>query len=260
MKEKYIFWLESVSKQYDRRAGFFHKNEKFYALENINQGFRYGAFTGIVGESGSGKTTLARLLVRLVRPDTGTIYYKDSSLDYILQQGPQAFFKRVQMIFQHPYMSLDPRWSVGKILEEGILDLDIKQRRKRVEEALEQVHLKRDFAHRMPAELSGGERQRVAIARALAVKPEFLILDEPTSQLDVTVQAQVLGLLKELQPVFKAGILLISHDLALVSRLSDEIVVLSRGKIAEAGPAGEVIGNPRNEETKKLLTSVLTLD
>lgn len=259
MKDKYIFWLENISKRYERRAGFFHKGESFFALDEINLGLRYGAFTGIVGESGSGKSTLARLLVRLLRPDTGTIYFKESSLDYILQEGPRAYAKRVQMIFQHPYLSLDPRWPIGKILGEGILDLGSKERKKRIEQALDQVHLKREFAKRMPSELSGGERQRVAIARALAVKPEFLILDEPTSQLDVTIQAQITALLKELQPVFKAGILLISHDLALISQVSDEIVVLSRGKVAEAGSAEKLLSEPQSEETRKLLDAVLTI-
>ena len=259
MKEKYIFWLENVSKLNSRRAGFFRKSEEFFALDHINLGLRLGAFTGVVGESGSGKTTLARLLIRLLHPDSGTIYYKESSLDYILQQGPQAYFKRVQMIFQHPYLSLDPLWKIERILEEGILDLDKKERRRRVEEALDQVHLKKEYLCRMPSELSGGERQRIAIARALAVKPEFLILDEPTSQLDVTIQAQITALLKELQPIFKSGILLISHDLALVSQVSDEIVVLSQGKVVETGSSQEILAEPKNQETRRLVDAVLPL-
>ncbi len=167
-----------------------------------------------------------------------------------------GFFKKVQMIFQNPYLSLDPRWKIRDIVGEGIGCLPATERRERIEAIFDHVHLNQDYLERYPGELSGGQRQRVAIARALVLEPEFLILDEPTSQLDVTVQAQILGLLKELRSSIHGGLLLITHDLAVANALSDEIVVMSGGRIVETGKTAEVLRSPQSPETRRLLDAL----
>jgi peptide/nickel transport system ATP-binding protein len=257
MKEKFIFDLKSVSKYYAVRHGIFTRGLFFKALDCVDIRLRRGAITGLVGQSASGKTTLARLLVRLIQPSEGEILFKGKPLNQILKKGPQAYFTRVQMVFQNPYLSLDPDWTVESIIGEGIHWMPRLEKQKRVRFALDCVRLKQELLIRKPEQLSGGERQRVAIARAIAIHSEFLILDEPTSQLDVTIQAQIAALLKELKPVFASGILIITHDLELVKQLADEIVILSHGKLVEHGKTADILKNAKAEETQRLIEAML---
>ncbi len=251
-----FFELRNVSKTFSIRKGIFKKGNEFRALDGINLSFKRGVFYGLIGESGSGKTTLARLLVRLINPSDGEIFFEGRLLTDILRNKRYKFRQRVQLIFQNPFMSLDPKWTIRKILEEGILELQVRDRASRVEKALSEVHLKKEYLSRKPTELSGGERQRVAIARALVMEPEFLILDEPTSQLDVSIQAQVVSLLKELSQALKASFLFITHDVALVSHLAKEIIVLHKGRVVEKGERVAVLNNPQSAYTKKLMGAI----
>ncbi|MDP3919920.1 MAG: ATP-binding cassette domain-containing protein [Candidatus Omnitrophota bacterium] len=256
MKSEDLFRFEGVFKTYNVRQGIFSRGQSFHALDDVTLSLRRGSFCGIVGESGSGKTTLARLMVGLIVADKGTIYYGQRMLGDWLRRNESEFRSRVQMVFQNPYMSLDPRWKVDAIMEEGVRNLPRHERRKRVEEALNNVQLKADYLKRGASELSGGERQRVAIARALAMKPDYLILDEPTSQLDVSVQAQIVELLRELRPQLAGGMALITHDIALVSSLVDEVVVFRAGKIVECGTRLQVITKPEQAYTRCLIDAV----
>lgn len=256
MTEKFIFQLESVTKTFSVRQGIFSKGPVFCALDRIYLELRRGVFYGLVGASGSGKSTLAHLLVGLTHPTEGKILFDGKSLADNLRKEERRFRKKVQMIFQNPYLSLDSKWSVEAIVGEGIDSLHGRRKRERVSEALESVELKKEYRTRRPSELSGGERQRAAIARALAVQPEFLILDEPTSQLDVSIQAQIVRLLKRLRPLFRSGMLFISHDLALVSSLVDEMIVLQKGQVVEQGPGRELLANPRHPYTERLKNAV----
>lgn len=251
-----LFRFENVSKYYEKRAGIFSQGLKFAALEEINLTLQKGKVYGLVGESGSGKSTLAGLLCGFSRPSRGTIFFEERPLSEHLGRGRASYAGKVQMIFQNPYLSLDPRWRLEKIIGEGISRLSAAEKQSRIAEAMRQVKLPEDYLKRRPGSLSGGERQRAAIARALAVKPSYLILDEPTSQLDVSVQAAVLRLLKGLRSQIPSGMLFISHDLATVSELADEIIVLENGRVAEKGPAPEVLRSPRAECTKRLLEAV----
>ncbi|MCM8775968.1 MAG: ABC transporter ATP-binding protein [Candidatus Omnitrophica bacterium] len=255
-----IFELHAVSRRFSVRHGIFRRGPEFKALERISLTLRRGVFTGLVGESGSGKTTLARLLAGLLTPSEGEILFEGKSLTQYLPRHSRQYWKKVQMVFQNPYLTLDPKWRIREIIEEGIRELGRRERNRRVESALANVHLSRDYLGRFPHELSGGERQRVAIARAIVLSPEFLILDEPTSQLDVSIQAQMIKLLKELTPVFSGGILFITHDLALVSYLVDEIIVLGEGKIVEQGERSKVLKTPEAEYTRRLLSAVIPWD
>ncbi|MBI3313465.1 MAG: ABC transporter ATP-binding protein [Candidatus Omnitrophica bacterium] len=257
MSGEILYQIQNVSKSFFVRQGIFKKGPSFNALDGITLDIRGGGFYGLVGESGSGKSTLAKLLVGLSKPTAGKIIFEGKDLDGVLKNNAKAYYQKVQMIFQNPYLALDPKWKIKEILEEGIQDLPGPEKNDRVKEALEKVRLKTEYLSRRPHALSGGERQRIAIARALVMRPEFLILDEPTSQLDVSVQAQIVRLLKELRPSFKAGILFISHDLALVSQLTEEWIVLYRGKIVEMGKKEKILNAPREGYTRRLLESVL---
>jgi len=251
-----VFKFENVSKIYRVRSGLFSKGAGFAALDSINFSLERGKTYGLAGESGSGKSTLAGLLTGMTHETSGKLLFEGEPLRQVLRKGRASYAAKVQMIFQNPYLSLDPAWSVEKIVGEGILSRPSMEKKERVRSAVKAVGLSEDYLRRKPRALSGGERQRVAIARSLAVRPEFLILDEPTSQLDVSVQAQILALLKSLRPQIPAGMLFISHDFALISELADEVLVLDKGRLAEAGPAIDVLRNPQAECTRRLLEAV----
>lgn len=257
MKTDSYFELKNVSRSYFLRRGLWQKKEKFNALSNVSFTIQKGSWLGIAGESGSGKSTLAKLLSGLVKPTEGKIYYQGQLLEQVLKNKKTEFHHNVQIIFQNPYLSLSPHWAVEKIVGEGIRNVFELERKKRIEECLTKVGLPLRVLKSKARSLSGGERQRVAIARALVMKPEYLILDEPTSQLDVTTQAQFIKLMRELRPVFSAGILFISHDLALISQLVSEIAIFSNGVLIEKNNKSEIIRNPQHAETRKLINSIL---
>lgn len=251
-----IFELRGVSKTFQIRQGIFARGPEFRALDDVNLVLKPGTFYALVGESGSGKTTLARLLCGLAEASSGEILFEGVPLAERLRRDPADFRARVQMVFQNPFSSLDPKWRVQRIVEEGIPHLSRAGRSARVGEAMNQVGLPLEYLARKPGALSGGERQRVAIARALAMKPCFLILDEPTSQLDVTIQAGILSLLKGLSSSLVGGILFITHDLPLVRWMAEEIFVLHEGRLVEQGKTEEIMMLPKNSYTRSLMEAV----
>ena len=225
------------------------------AVHPLTLSVRQGETLGLVGESGCGKSTLARMLVGLLEPTTGTIEIEGAALD---NADPAEFGKRIQYVFQDPISSLNPRKTIRQIMEAPLKRLHrmpAAERRKRISEIFDSVNLREEFLDRYPHEFSGGQAQRIGIARALAAQARILILDEPVSALDVSVQAQVLNLLADLRTKFGLTYLFISHDLAVVEAVSDRIAVLYFGSVVEIGPAEEVFAAPKHPYTKLLAES-----
>jgi ABC-type oligopeptide transport system ATPase subunit len=229
------------------------------AVDGVTLGVERGRMLGIVGESGCGKSTLARMLVGLLAPTSGSITLDGKPVSGLAGTDAHAFHKKVQMVFQDPLSSLNPRKTVRQILDgplAALTSLGRRDRRDRVEELMRIVSLRPESADRYAHEFSGGQCQRIAIARALAPDPELVILDEPVSALDVSVQAQVLNLLRDLQTRFRLTFVFISHDLAVVEALCDRVVVMYRGKVVEDAPRAELFRHPQHDYTKLLLSAV----
>jgi len=230
------------------------------AVDDVSFTITKGQTVGLVGESGSGKTTVGRAIIRLVQATAGTITYGDTVISNLSTAAFRPYRKKIQIIFQDPYSSLNPRLSIfeiiGEALEIHFPQMSKNDRRARVADLLDKVGLKRDHLDRYPHEFSGGQRQRVGIARALAVNPEFIVCDEPVSALDVSVQAQIVNLLQDLQEELGLTYLFIAHDLAVVEHISDFVLVMTEGKIVEAASAESIYENPQHEYTRKLLSAV----
>ena len=230
------------------------------AVDDVSFEVYKGETLGLVGESGCGKTTLGRTLLRLIEPTSGKIIYNGIDLTAKKRDELRSLRKEIQIVFQDPYSSLNPRLTIGSAIAEpmkvhGILPA-VKQRKEKVMELLEKVDLKPEHFNRYPHEFSGGQRQRIVIARALALNPSFIICDESVSALDVSVQAQVLNLLNDLKKEFGFTVIFISHDLSVVRYISDRIMVMNKGKIEESGPADEIYFNPQTDYTKNLVASI----
>jgi oligopeptide transport system ATP-binding protein len=229
-------------------------------IHNVSIGLERGQAVGLVGESGSGKTTLIRCLTRLSAPTTGAVTF--DGMDVLGARGDdlKRFRRGLQVVFQDPYSSLNPRMSVEQLLAEGLIVHDIERSkdaiRARVGEMLEQVGLLPSDMGRNIRRFSGGQRQRIAIARALIIQPQMMVCDEPVSALDVSVQAQIIQLLQDMQQRYGLTLLFIAHDLAVVRHLCSEIVVLNKGEVAERGSREEVFGAPQDGYTKALLEAV----
>ncbi|OWR29512.1 oligopeptide ABC transporter ATP-binding protein OppF [Saccharibacillus sp. O23] len=236
------------------------KGKVLKAVDNLNFYIREGETLGMVGESGCGKSTAGRTILRLYEPTAGSVRFNGTDI-YKLSPGKMKAMRRdMQMIFQDPYASLNPRFTVSDIIGEA---LDIHnmagskgERKKRIEELLDLVGLNTDHATRYPHEFSGGQRQRIGIARALAVNPKFIICDEPISALDVSIQAQVVNLLQELQERLGLTYLFIAHDLSMVKHISDRVAVMYLGKMVELATSEELYSNPVHPYTKSLLSAI----
>ena len=230
------------------------------AVDDVSFVIKRGETVGLVGESGSGKSTIGRAIIRLTEPTDGVVYYGDTAVSKLSQASFRPYRKKIQIIFQDPYNSLNPRLSIfeiiGEALEIHFPAMNRGARRARVAELLDKVGLKRDHLDRYPHEFSGGQRQRIGIARALAVNPEFIVCDEPVSALDVSVQAQIVNLLQDLQEELGLTYLFIAHDLAVVEHISDFVLVMNEGKIVEAATAEAIYENPQHDYTRKLLSAV----
>lgn len=237
------------------------KRQVLKAVENVTMDIYKGEILSLVGESGSGKTTLGRTVSRLYAKTNGDILFNGKPVE---EYGRKEFTKKVQMIFQDPQASLNPRMTVGDIIAEGIdlhkLASSKQERMEKVYKLLEIVGLNREHASRFPHEFSGGQRQRIGIARALAVDPEVLVCDEPISALDVSIQAQVVNLLRDLQRERNLTLLFIAHDLSMVKYISDRVAVMYRGKVVELGTPEAVYGDPVHSYTKSLISAVPIAD
>lgn len=252
--------VHNLCKRYPIHRGIFRRTVGYTTvLDTLNFTIQSGEIFAIVGESGCGKSTLARLMMALERPTSGEVIYNGQRIDHLSHRAQMPVRRALQLVFQDPSAALNERFSVGKILQEP---LDIhrlgsqSERRERVYEVLHQVELPQSFIHRYPHELSGGQRQRVAIARSVILGPQLLLLDEPLSALDVSLQGQMLALFHKLQDFFNLTIVMISHDLGLVERFSDRTLVLHEGQIAELGNTSQLFNSPQHPYTKALLASI----
>ena len=260
--QKVILSIEGLGKNYEIGSAFSRGKDVVHAVENINLEILEGETLGIVGESGCGKSTLGRMIVRLETPSAGKILFEGEDLANVPPKKLRSLRKQFQMIFQDPYASLNPRRQIGKIVEEPLRVHGMgKEERKRVaQDLLKRVGLDQNAYEKYPHEFSGGQRQRVVIARALALNPRLVVADEPVSALDVSIQAQVLNLFKDLQAEFNLTYIFIAHDLGVVRYVSDRIAVMYLGKVVELAPAEELYANPAHPYTRALLSANPRMD
>jgi len=253
--------VRNLSVSFPIRRGIFRRHrEEIKAVDNVSFSIPAGQTVGLVGESGSGKTTIGRTIVKLQSITSGSLFYRGTDISSMTHTAFHPYRKKIQMIFQDPHGSLNPRLTIGSTIAEALEihfpTMSPAQRQARVAELLEKVGLLPEMMRRYPHEFSGGQRQRIGIARALAVEPELLICDEPVSALDVSVQAQIVNLLQDLQEELGLTMLFIGHDLAVVKHISNSVLVLHHGRLVESGSAEEVLKNPQDEYTKSLLAAV----
>lgn len=257
--------IRNLSKHFPVTAGLLHRTiGSIRAVNDVTLNIERGEILGVVGESGCGKSTLARLILRLIEPTSGQILYDDQDICRLEKLQLRQLRRKMQMVFQDPYSALDPRYSIIRSLSEIFkiqkVEIGRDKLKDRIAELLETVGLKPEHNNAYPHQLSGGQKQRVVIARALALTPEFVILDEPTAALDVSVQAQVILLLQQLREKFNLTYLFISHDLALVDYFCNRVVVMYLGAVVEILPAHQVSLSPRHPYTKALSDSVFVAD
>ena len=256
--------IKNLNVTYQTKKGLIGKIQTVHAVNNVSLDIQKGEILAIAGESGCGKSTLAKAIMKLVQSDSGEILLNgENVLNLKHNKDLKKFYQKVQMIFQNPYSSLNPKMKIGEILKEPlIINTNLKKEEitKIVEEKIEKVGLDKSALNLYPHEFSGGQRQRIAIARSLILNPEFIIADEPVSALDVSIQAQIINLLKQLKEDFNLTFLFISHDLSVIKYISDRIAIMYLGEVVEIGRTEEIFKNPKHPYTKALLSSVPELN
>ncbi len=252
--------VTNMSVRYPIYTGLFGKlTDWFTAVDAVNFSIEAGQCLGLVGESGCGKTTCSRAILGLLPISAGTVSSEGKPIDFDNPQALRDWRRQIQIIFQDPYSSLNPRMNVRDIIAEPLINYRVgtkAEAHKRVAELMDRVGLRQEHMQRYPHEFSGGQRQRIGIARSLALQPKILICDEPVSALDVSIQAQIINLLGELQKDLNLALLFISHDLAVVHHLADHVAVMHQGKLVEAGERETIFTDPQQDYTKKLLAAV----
>lgn len=254
-----ILEVEGLKKYFDVTKGMFSPKRIVKAVDGVSFDVFEGETFGLVGESGCGKSTLGRTIVRIYNPTEGTVKFRGDDISKLDNKALFPYRKKIQMIFQDPYASLNPRFTVGEIIKEPMVIhgmYDNKEREERVYDLLNTVGLKPDHIRRYPHEFSGGQRQRIGIARTLALNPEFIVCDEPISALDVSIQAQVINLLENLQEKLGISYLFIAHDLSMVKHISHRIGVMYLGNMVECGDSIDLYREPLHPYTKALLSAV----
>ncbi len=264
MPDTPLLRVENVVKHFPVRRGLLaRRQDVVHAVDNISFDVARGETLGFVGESGCGKSTLARCLVGLHPVTSGQIFFDGEDIAGLSGARAKAFRRNVQMIFQDPYGSLNPRRRVGSIIGDPFAVHNIvagAERQSRVKDLMERVGLNPEHYNRFPAEFSGGQRQRIGVARALALKPRLIICDEPVSALDVSIQAQIINLLRDLQAEFKLTYVFIGHDLSVIEHVSDRVAVMYLGRLAEVSPADEFFRGPRHPYSSALLSATMVPD
>ncbi len=254
-----ILEARQLRKHFPVKSGWFAKPQFVHAVDGVDLAVRAGETLGLVGESGCGKSTLGRLLLRLLEPTSGEVWFDGDNLNQLASPDLRRKRRDMQIIFQDPYGSLNPRMRVGKIVSEGIEIHGLasgEEKRRRVQSLLERVGLRPEAYDRYPHEFSGGQRQRIGIARALAVQPKLIVADEPVSALDVSIQAQIINLLQDLQTEMGLTYVFIAHDLRVVEHISHRVAIMYLGQIVELAESVELYRNPRHPYTRALLSAV----
>ena len=259
-----ILKVENLTKKFKKRNLFSSDSDEITAADKVNFSVNRGEILAIAGQSGSGKSTIAKIILRAIEPDSGKIFYDDKEIKSN-SDGLKKFRMKCQMIYQDPYDSINPRMTISDIVNEPLEIHNIgtkKERKQRVIDTLRMVRLEpaEEISKKYPHMLSGGQRQRVVIARAIVVKPEIIIADEPVSMLDVSIRAEVLELMKEIQLKNNISMIYITHDLATAKHFADNILILNSGKVMEAGLIDKVLSDPKNPYTKALISAILEPD